>query len=164
MNALNPVRTIGWQIAEPMEVHRTATGAAARSRTRELLALTGLPPGIERAYPHELSGGMRQRAAIAMALACQPKVLLADEPTTALDVVVQAQILELLTGLSRDLGLALVLVTHDLPVVAQVCDRAAVMYAGEIVEAGPTEALYHNPRHPYTRLLFAATPDLYGRD
>jgi oligopeptide/dipeptide ABC transporter ATP-binding protein len=107
---------------------------------------------------------MRQRAAIAMALACEPKILLADEPTTALDVMVQAQILELLTGLSRDLGLALVLVTHDLPVVAQVCERAAVMYAGEIVEAGPTEALYHAPRHPYTRLLFAATPDLYGQD
>jgi len=99
-----------------------------------------------------------------MALACEPKILLADEPTTALDVMVQAQILELLTGLARDLGLALVLVTHDLPVVAQVCERAAVMYAGEIVEAGPTEALYHNPRHPYTRLLFAATPDLYGHD
>jgi oligopeptide/dipeptide ABC transporter ATP-binding protein len=107
---------------------------------------------------------MRQRAAIAMALACEPKILLADEPTTALDVMVQAQILELLTRLSRDLGLALVLVTHDLPVVAQVCERAAVMYAGEIVEAGPTEMLYHAPRHPYTRLLFAATPDLYGQD
>jgi peptide/nickel transport system ATP-binding protein len=99
-----------------------------------------------------------------MALACEPKILLADEPTTALDVMVQAQILELLTGLARDLGLALILVTHDLPVVAQVCERAAVMYAGEIVEAGTTESLYHEPRHPYTRLLFAATPDLYAQD
>jgi oligopeptide/dipeptide ABC transporter ATP-binding protein len=105
---------------------------------------------------------MRQRASIAMALACQPKILLADEPTTALDVMVQAQILDLLTRLSSELGLALVLVTHDLPVVAQVCDRAAVMYAGEIVELGPVDALYHSPRHPYTRLLFAATPDLTG--
>ena len=107
---------------------------------------------------------MRQRASIAMALACQPKILLADEPTTALDVMVQAQILELLTRLSAELGLALVLVTHDLPVVAQVCERAAVMYAGEIVETGPMDALYHLPRHPYTRLLFAATPDLYGEE
>jgi oligopeptide/dipeptide ABC transporter ATP-binding protein len=105
---------------------------------------------------------MRQRAMIAMALACDPAIVIGDEPTTALDVMVQAQILELLIGLARGLGLALVLVTHDLPVVAQVCERAAVMYAGEIVEAGPMEGLFHAPRHPYTRLLFAATPDLYG--
>jgi oligopeptide/dipeptide ABC transporter ATP-binding protein len=105
---------------------------------------------------------MRQRAAIAMALACSPRILLADEPTTALDVMVQAQILELLTGLSDELGLALLLVTHDLPVVAEICERAAVMYAGEIVEAGSMDELFHSPRHPYTRLLFAATPDLYG--
>src|SRR5439155_15438783 len=113
-------------------------------------------------YPHEFSGGMRQRAALAMALACQPQVLLADEPTTALDVMVQAQILEMLVALSTELNLALILVTHDLPVVAQVCERAAVMYAGRISEAGPVDALYHDPRHPYTRLLFAATPDLRG--
>jgi oligopeptide/dipeptide ABC transporter ATP-binding protein len=126
--------------------------------------MVGIPAAAAERYPHEFSGGMRQRAAIAMALACQPKVLLADEPTTALDVMVQAQILELLSGLSDELGLALILVTHDLPVVAQVCERAAVMYAGEIVESGPTDALYHQPRHPYTRLLFAATPDLYGQE
>jgi oligopeptide/dipeptide ABC transporter ATP-binding protein len=107
---------------------------------------------------------MRQRASIAMGLACQPKILLADEPTTALDVMVQAQILELLVGLSNELGLALILVTHDLPVVAQVCERAAVMYAGKIIENGMTEDLYHRPRHPYTRLLFATTPDLYDDD
>src|SRR5438105_15336319 len=107
---------------------------------------------------------MRQRAAIAMALACKPSVLVADEPTTALDVMVQAQILELLDGLCRDFGLALLLVTHALPVVAQLCDRAAVMYAGEVVERGTVDELVHDPRHPYTRLLFAATPDLYGAE
>jgi peptide/nickel transport system ATP-binding protein len=162
MNALNPVRRVAWQIAEPMELHGTASGAGARRMARDLLETVGIPGPAGDRYPHEFSGGMRQRAAIAMALACRPKILLADEPTTALDVMVQAQLLELLTRLSRELGLALVLVTHDLPVVAQVCDRAAVMYAGEIAETGATEALYHEPRHPYTRLLFAATPDLYG--
>ena len=161
---VNPVKKVGWQIVEPMAYHGIAEGAAARKRAGELLEMVGIPAAAAERYPHEFSGGMRQRAAIAMALACQPKLLLADEPTTALDVMVQAQILELLTSLSDELGLALILVTHDLPVVAQVCERAAVMYAGEIVEAGPTDALYHEPRHPYTRLLFAATPDLYGRD
>jgi len=164
MNALNPVKKIGWQIAEPMAFHGVAHGAAARRRAGELLELVGIPATAGERYPHEFSGGMRQRASIAMALACDPKILLADEPTTALDVMVQAQILDLLIRLSGDLGLALVLVTHDLPVVAQVCDRAAVMYAGEIVESGPMETLFHAPRHPYTRLLFAATPDLYGED
>jgi oligopeptide/dipeptide ABC transporter ATP-binding protein len=164
MNALNPVKRVGWQIAEPMAYHGIAQGAGARRRAGELLEMVGIPAAAAERYPHEFSGGMRQRAAIAMALACQPKVLLADEPTTALDVMVQAQILELLSGLSDELGLALILVTHDLPVVAQVCERAAVMYAGEIVESGPTDALYHQPRHPYTRLLFAATPDLYGQE
>jgi peptide/nickel transport system ATP-binding protein len=162
MNALNPVKKVGWQIAEPMAFHGLARGAAARKRAGELLELVGIPAAAGERYPHEFSGGMRQRAAIAMALACQPKILLADEPTTALDVMVQAQILDLLTRLSSELGLTLVLVTHDLPVVAQVCDRAAVMYAGEIVELGPMDALYHSPQHPYTRMLFAATPDLYG--
>jgi peptide/nickel transport system ATP-binding protein len=162
MNALNPVRTVEAQIVEPMELHGTAQGAEARGRAGSLLRLVGIPASAGGRYPHEFSGGMRQRAALAMALACEPKVLLADEPTTALDVMVQAQILELLSSLTRDLGLALVLVTHDLPVVAQVCERAAVMYAGEIVEEGPTERLFHTPRHPYTRMLFAATPDLYG--
>jgi peptide/nickel transport system ATP-binding protein len=162
MNALNPVKTVGAQIVEPMELHEVAEGGAATTAAGELLELVGIPAAAAARYPHEFSGGMRQRAALAMALACQPKVLLADEPTTALDVMVQAQILELLVGLSNDLGLALILVTHDLPVVAQVCDRAAVMYAGEIVEAGPMDTLFHKPRHPYTRLLFAATPDLFG--
>jgi len=162
MNALNPVKKVGWQIAEPMAFHGVAEGKAALKRAGELLELVGIPARSASRYPHEFSGGMRQRASIAMALACEPKILLADEPTTALDVMVQAQILELLTSLSDQLGLAVLLVTHDLPVVAQVCNRAAVMYAGEIAETGPMEELYHNPRHPYTRMLFAATPDLYG--
>ena len=162
MNAFNPVKTIGHQIAEPMELHGTATGRAARAQVRELLELVGISGERADRYPHEFSGGMRQRAAIALALACEPSVLLADEPTTALDVMVQAQILELLVRLTRDLGLAMILVTHDLPVVAQVCDRAAVMYAGEIVEMGEMATIYHDPRHPYTRMLFSATPDLLG--
>ena len=162
MNALNPVKKVGWQIAEPMAFHGVAEGKAAQKRVGELLELVGIPAKSADRYPHEFSGGMRQRASIAMALACEPKILLADEPTTALDVMVQAQILELLTRLSDELGLGVILVTHDLPVVAQTCNRAAVMYAGEIAETGPMEALYHNPRHPYTRMLFAATPDLYG--
>ncbi len=162
MNALNPVKKVLWQVVEPMEFHGIASGNDARRRALELFELVGIPAEASQRYPHELSGGMRQRAAIAMALACRPKILLADEPTTALDVMVQAQILDLLIRLTAELGLALVLVTHDLPVVAEVCQRAAVMYAGKIVEAGPTEELFHAPRHPYTRLLFAATPDLHG--
>jgi peptide/nickel transport system ATP-binding protein len=164
MNALNPVQTIGDQIVESIEIHGRGKGAAARVKTGELLESVGIPAGRAARYPHELSGGMRQRAAIAMALSCNPRVLIADEPTTALDVMVQAQILELLDALCRDFGLALVLVTHDLPVVAQLCDRCAVMYAGEIVELGPLDVLYHDPGHPYTRMLFAASPDLAGLD
>jgi oligopeptide/dipeptide ABC transporter ATP-binding protein len=162
MNALNPVQTVEAQIVEALELHGRASGRAARERVAELLEAVGIPRDRGRRFPHEFSGGMRQRAAIAMALACNPSVLVADEPTTALDVMVQAQILELLDSLCRDFGLALLLVTHDLPVVAQLCDRAAVMYAGELVEQGPVDALFHDPRHPYTRLLFAATPDLHG--
>ena len=164
MNAFDPVKRIGEQIAEPMELHGNATGKEATARVRELLETVGIAPGRARSYPHELSGGMRQRAAIAMALACNPRILLADEPTTALDVMVQAQILQLLTYLSDELGLALVFVTHDLPIVAQTCTHAAVMYAGKIVEQGPTDALYHETRHPYTRLLWLATPDLESHD
>ena len=165
----------GDERVQPGQAHRRADrradGAArhghrqgaAQAQARELLELVGISGARADRYPHEFSGGMRQRAAIALALACQPKVLLADEPTTALDVMVQAQILELLVRLTRDLGLAMILVTHDLPVVAQVCDRAAVMYAGEIVEMGATATSTTTPRHPYTRMLFAATPDLLGR-
>ncbi len=164
MNAFNPVRTVGSQIVEALELHGRGRGSVARARAGELLESVGIAASRAARFPHELSGGMRQRAAIAMALSCDPRVLIADEPTTALDVMVQAQILELLDALCRDFGLALILVTHDLPVVAQLCDLGAVMYAGEIVELGAVDTLYHEPRHPYTRLLFAATPDLEGGD
>ncbi len=159
MSAFNPVKTIGWQIEEALRFHGFER-AGIPARVRELLDLVGLPEGTEKRYPHELSGGMKQRAVIAMALSCEPKVLLADEPTTALDVVVQDQILRLLVELSERLGLAVILVTHDLGVVAQSCSRAAVMYAGEIVEVGEVGQLYHRPASAYTRTLFESTPDI----
>ena len=160
MNAFNPVVTIGKQIVEAMKVHSRASGAKAQARAMELLELVGIPGDRFHRYPHEFSGGMRQRAALAMALANEPRILLADEPTTALDVMVQAQILELLERLTAEFGLALLLVTHDLPLVIETCHEAAIMYAGRIVESGPTLALYREPRHPYTRLLFGAVPNL----
>lgn len=160
MNAFNPVKTIGWQIIEAMETKGTREGREARRRTGELLELVGIPAERADRYPHEFSGGMRQRAALAMALANDPKVLLADEPTTALDVMVQAQILDLLERLTDELDLALVLVTHDLPMVTETCGRTAIMYAGRIVEEGPREVLIEHPRHPYTELLFAAMPEI----
>jgi peptide/nickel transport system ATP-binding protein len=163
MNAFNPVKTIGWQITEAMEVKGKYEGRVAQKRTGELLELVGIAAERANRYPFEFSGGMRQRAALAMALANDPKVLLADEPTTALDVMVQAQILDLLERLTDELELALVLVTHDLPMVTETCRRAAIMYAGKIVEEGPTETLYRDPRHPYTRLLFEAMPEI-GED
>jgi len=164
MNSLNPVKTVGSQVVEAMEYHNVAHGEAARTRAGELFEMLGISAQSGARFPHEFSGGMRQRAAIAMALSCSPDVLLADEPTTALDVMVQAQIGELLVGLTRELGMAMVLVTHDLPLVAQLCERVAVMYAGKIVESGPMDAVFHRPRHPYTRMLFAATPDLYDKE
>ena len=162
MNAFSPVHRIGAQIVEPMQLHGTHRGAVAKARARELLELVGIPAARFESYPHELSGGQRQRAAIAMALACQPKLLLADEPTTALDVIVQAQVLDLLARLSDQLGLAVLLVTHDLPLVSGLCHRTAVMYAGQIAEIGAAAQVVRDPQHPYTRMLFAATPEIAG--
>ena len=158
MSAMNPVYRVGKQIADPMVVRGQRGKAEARRRTAELLELVGLPASVAKRYPHELSGGMRKRAVIAMALACDPKVLFADEPTTALDVVVQAQIGDLLADLAERLGLALVMVTHDIGMIAETSARAVVMYAGVVVEDGPTFEVLTAPRHPYTQLLLEATP------
>ena len=161
MTALNPVLTIGRQIDESLAAHSAMDGAQRRARARELLDLVGIASGAQRLgdYPHQFSGGMRQRAMIAIALAAEPKLLLADEPTTALDVTIQDQILRLLSGLTRDLGMAMVLVTHDLGVVAQTCERVCVMYAGRIVEAAPAAELFARPRHAYTHALLRSMPD-----
>lgn len=160
MNVLNPVRTIEWQIAEPIRVHEGVPTAAARKRAGDLLEQVGITRARSRSYPHELSGGMRQRVSLAMALACQPKFLLADEPTTALDVMVQAQVLDLIQEITRELGLATILVSHDLSLVSQFCDRIAVMYAGRLVEIASTAAVAEGAQHPYTQLLLEAVPDL----
>jgi len=160
MNALNPVRRVGEQIAEPIE-HRLGTSSdVALTRAGELLELVGIPAARARAYPHELSGGMRQRAMIAMALACDPAIVIGDEPTTALDVMVQAQVLELLEDLREKLGLSLILITHDLSVIAETCDRVMVMYAGRVAEEGPVGPVFGTPRHPYTQMLLRSFPDL----
>ncbi len=148
MNALNPVKTIGYQIAEPVEVRLGQTREASQKRAGELLELVGIPKKRASAYPHELSGGMRQRAMIAMALACDPALVIGDEPTTALDVMVQAQILQLLEQLRRDLGLSLMLITHDLSVIAETCDRVMVMYAGRVAEEGPVRRVFTAPAPP----------------
>jgi peptide/nickel transport system ATP-binding protein len=160
MTALNPVFTVGRQIAEALEVHGLARGRAARARAIELLEAVRVPEPARRAdeYPHQLSGGLRQRALIAAALACRPRLLIADEPTTALDVTIQAQILDLLRDLRRDLDLALLLITHDLGVVAHQADRVVVMYAGRIVEQAPVRTLFREPLHPYTRGLLRSMP------
>jgi len=163
LNGLNPVRRIGVQLIEPMELHGTATGGAAQRRAHDLLERVGLPASATERYPHQLSGGMRQRVMIAMALACRPKLLLADEPTTALDVIVQARVLGLLRNLATEDGLALLLVTHDLPVVTETCKRIAVMYGGDIVETGHAGDVIGLPRHPYTMGLLSASPDLASR-
>jgi peptide/nickel transport system ATP-binding protein len=162
MNALNPVLRIGDQIAEPLLERLGQSGVDARKRAGELLELVGIPARRSQAYPHELSGGMRQRAMIAMALACDPALVIGDEPTTALDVMVQAQILELLERLRHELGLSLILITHDLSVTAETCDRVIVMYAGKIAEEGPVRRLYSAPRHPYTQRLLGAFPNVHA--
>jgi peptide/nickel transport system ATP-binding protein len=160
MTALNPAYTIGDQLAEVHRRHKGSTRAVARARAVELLEKVGITAAGERLgqYPHQLSGGLRQRVMIAMALMCGPVLLIADEPTTALDVTIQAQILRLLADLQHDLGIAMLLITHDLGVVARAGHRVAVMYAGEIVEAGTTQAVFARPRHPYTQGLMASIP------
>ena len=160
MTALNPVLTVGEQVAEPLRVHAKLSRAAAWEKAIALFAQVGIPSPAERAraYPHQLSGGMRQRVLIAAALALDPELLIADEPTTALDVTIQAQILELLAKLRRDRGLALLLITHDLGVVAETCDEVVVMYAGQVVERAPARTLFASPRHPYTQGLLASLP------
>ena len=164
MSAMNPLHTIGWQIVEQIRAHRSVSRRAARQRAEELLALMGVPaPGsaFDR-YPHQLSGGLRQRAMIAMALSCDPALLIADEPTTALDVTVQAQILALLGELRSKFGSSIVLITHDMGVIAELADRVMVMYAGRLVERGPVRAVLSAPAHPYTRGLLAAIPPMTG--
>jgi oligopeptide/dipeptide ABC transporter ATP-binding protein len=162
MTALDPVLPVGLQITESLAVHRRLHGRAARSRAIELLDLVGIPDAARRldAFPHEFSGGMRQRAMIAIALAPGPKLLLADEPTTALDVTIQDQILKLLLRLRAELAMSMILVTHDLGVVAETCDRVAVLYAGRMMETADVHALFRAPAHPYTQGLIASVPDL----
>jgi oligopeptide transport system ATP-binding protein len=162
MTSLNPVLTIGRQITETVEQHRGADRAAAQRRAVELLGLVGIADPVRRLkqYPHQLSGGMRQRIMIAIAIACDPKLIIADEPTTALDVTIQAQILELMKELTRRLDVALIIITHNLGVVARYANRVNVMYAGRIVESGSAAAIYHDPRHPYTIALLRSVPRL----
>jgi oligopeptide transport system ATP-binding protein len=162
MTSLNPVLTISRQIGEALQLHMDMDRAAARKRTIELLKLVGIPSAADRIddYPHQFSGGMRQRVMIAMALSCNPKLLIADEPTTALDVTIQAQILDLIKRLKREFGTAVMMITHDLGVVAGMCDRVQVMYAGHLVEQASVEQLYADPRHPYTLGLIRSVPRL----
>lgn len=163
MNALNPVRRVGEQVAEPLLLHEPGLAReAAMARVAELFELVGISRERLREYPHQFSGGMRQRVMIAMALACRPRLVIGDEPTTALDVMVQAQILELLERLRAELGLALILITHDLSVVAETCDRAVVMYAGQLAETGAVAQLHDRPLHPYSVRLLGSVPDITG--
>ncbi len=162
MSALNPVMRVGWQIAEGPQVHLGMSRAKAAERAVELMRRVGIPDPERRfrSFPHEFSGGMRQRVMIAIALSCDPEVILCDEPTTALDVTIQDQILRLLAGLCRESGVSLVFVTHDLPVVAQLCQHLAVMYGGQIVERGPVHDVFAHPQHPYTLGLLRSAPDV----
>lgn len=160
MNALNPVYTVGKQIEDTLLLHGTVSKKAVTQRVGRLLDMVGVSPSRANQYPHEYSGGMRQRAMIAMALACNPQIVIADEPTTALDVMVQAQILDLLKELQRELNLSIIMVTHDLGVVAEICDEVLVMYGGQLAEYADTDGIYNNAAHPYTRRLLVAFPDI----
>ncbi|MFC8237944.1 ABC transporter ATP-binding protein [Streptomyces sp. NPDC057284] len=160
MSALNPVRPIGEQICEPILLHEKVSPRTARERAAELLDSVGISPQRMGSYPHEFSGGQRQRIMIAMALACRPDLIIADEPTTALDVMVQAQIMELFTQLVRNSGVGVIMISHDLSVLSEMCGRLAVMYAGEIVETGPSQQVIEAPRHPYTEALARAFPTI----
>jgi peptide/nickel transport system ATP-binding protein len=160
MHALNPVQRVGDQIAEAIIVHRQAGEKEAKVRVGSLLEQVGLPARRMQDYPHELSGGQKQRVMIAMALACSPSLIIADEPTTALDVMVQAQVLRLMKELQRDLGLSMIFITHDLSVLVETSDRLAIMYAGKIIEEGPAELVFKTPQHPYTEALAAAFPEI----
>ena len=162
MTSLNPVFTVGFQLVEPLRLHMGLSKKQARARAAELLELVGIPdaPARLKDFPHQFSGGMRQRVMIAIALACDPKVLIADEPTTALDVTIQAQILELVKELRQKLGMAIIWITHDLGVIAEIADRVAVMYAGQIVEHAEVKELFANPQHPYTRALLETLPKM----
>ncbi|EDQ35040.1 oligopeptide/dipeptide ABC transporter, ATP-binding protein [Hoeflea phototrophica DFL-43] len=164
MTSLNPVYTIGYQLAEPLRAHMGMTKAQARTRSIELLELVGIPDAERRLkdYPHQFSGGMRQRVMIAIALACDPQVLIADEPTTALDVTIQAQIIELVKELRQKLGMAIIWITHDLGVIAGIADRVMVMYAGQVVEEGPVKEIFDDPQHPYTQALLKTVPAVRG--
>ena len=166
MTSLNPVLTIGRQLTETLELHQGLKGEEALDKAEELLNRVGIPEARQRLkdYPHQFSGGMRQRVMIAIALSCDPKLIIADEPTTALDVTIQAQILELMQGLAKDFGTALIIITHNLGVVARYADRVIVMYAGKIIEEGTAEEIFHNPIHAYTRGLLASVPRLDAKE
>lgn len=160
MNSFNPVKRVGWQLAEAMRLHDGLTKEQAWQRAGDLFELVGIPRERVRQYPHEFSGGMKQRAMIAMALACNAKLIIGDEPTTALDVMIQAQILELLEKLRRERNMAIILITHDLSILGETCDRIAVMYAGKIVEMGTVDDIFRHPAHPYTRRLIECFPNV----
>jgi len=163
MTALNPVVTVGDQIAESIRIHEKISNAEALARAKDMLELVGIPAVRSSEYPHQFSGGMKQRVVIAIALACNPKILIADEPTTALDVTIQAQVLDMMNDLKHKFGTSLVMITHDLGVVAKICDDVAVMYAGRIIESGTLSEVFNETKHPYTRGLFDSLPNIKNR-